>query len=262
MRSPSNKDSISQRPSNKHTPLLPFNERRRAILGTRDASLLAISGKNTRTGAERTLFFKGIPVSSFDWNNQAHIDRLNTWISQVYSRAGKLLRPIKRWTDIEEAWFELFYHLSIAEASKRTIAMPLVAAMMNAFNDTFVGQSLDGGENVFKPRELGSFNGKCWRMCPDLRARLSDFTLEDEGELFVPKITFPMMLEFKEKKDSLVAKGIEGESASSKSLEDWEDVLENLAAENDGQGQAPEKEYTDDEHAAAEALLMLSQGKW
>ena len=98
------------------------------------------------------------------------------------------------WHEMEELWFELYFHLSIAESRKRGIMLPVTKVVRQAFNETFVGQVLqdkDGDDlDIRTERQSNAFASKFNRVCPLLRARLNNCVFGKSGDVFIPKITF------------------------------------------------------------------------
>jgi hypothetical protein len=129
-----------------------------------------------------------------DWNNVTHISKINAWRNQIYGRAGLKARSVSMWHEFEELWFELYFHLSIAESRKHSIMLPTTKTVRNAFNTTFVGKVLqdkDGDDlEVRAERQSNAFASKFSRVCPLLRARLNNCVFGKSGDVFVPRITF------------------------------------------------------------------------
>jgi hypothetical protein len=102
------------------------------------------------------------------------------------------------WHEMEELWFELYFHLSIAESRQHGIMLPVTKAVRKAFNDTFVGKVLqdkDGNDlDIRTERQPNAFASKFGRVCPLLRARLDTCVFGKSGDVFIPKITFEVSL--------------------------------------------------------------------
>jgi hypothetical protein len=189
--------------------LVPRGERCTAKLGQPDDSMLRMTCDCSASKRVTELHFRGIAHSTIDWNNPAHISKINAWRNQIYGRAGLKARSVSMWHELEELWFELYFSLSIAESRKHGIMLPTTQTVRQAFNETFVGQVLQdkNGDDLElrAERQSNAFASKFNRVCPLLRAQLNNCVFGKSGDVFMPKITFEMM-------DKHKANGIETEA--------------------------------------------------
>ncbi|RMZ74689.1 hect-domain-containing protein [Pyrenophora seminiperda CCB06] len=222
------------KPSATLSSLIPQVPRQRATLGHKDESLLHIIGKSSVTGKRNDLHFRLIPHSSIDWNDAQHINKINSWRNQIYQRAGIKTRLITSWHPLEEIWMELYYQLSIVEAREREIQLPTPKQLRDAFNEIFVGRVLKdkyGGDlDPRSERHATAFGSKFNRMCPVLKARLSNCVSGKGGEGFLPGITFEMLQLYKAEKAALAEKGIKSDSEDADGMEEWQRVLSQLSS--------------------------------
>ena len=141
------------------------------------------------------------------------------------------------WLPDEELWFELYFHLSIAESRVRGILIPKTLQVLAGFNKTFVGMTLqDSHGNDVGPRvarQSNAFASKFNRMCPHLRARLQQCVFGKSGDVFVPEITLDMVLSFKDMKMNMKYSGITKESEYNKNLQEWLHLFSHLPTAND-----------------------------
>ena len=219
------------------SPLVPHIPRQRATVGHKDESLLHIVGRSTKIGKSNDLRFRLIPHSSIDWNNAQHIAKINSWRNQIYQRAGIKTRLIVSWHELEELWMELYYHFSIAEARKRSIQLPTPKRLRNAFNAMFEGRVLQhrhGGDlEPRSKRHATAFGSKFNRMFPVLKGRLHGCVDGKGAEIFMPEITFGMLLPFEEKKVEMADKGIKTDSEDVDDMEEWQHFLTHLLDNTD-----------------------------
>ncbi|KAL5113377.1 hypothetical protein ACEQ8H_008742 [Pleosporales sp. CAS-2024a] len=196
-----------------------------------------------------------MPHSSIDWNDTNHITKINNWRNQIYGRAGLKSKEVTMWLPDEELWFELYFQLSIAESRARGILLPKTSSILHAFNQTFVGHTLqDTNGNHIGPRserKHNAFASKFNRMCPHLRARLQQCIFGKSGDVFVPEITVQMLEAYKAMKMEMSEKGIEKESEYSDHLKEWRQLFSHLP----GVGDVP---FTTDEDDAAAVLMSMA----
>ncbi|CAO2655708.1 Nn.00g045110.m01.CDS01 [Neocucurbitaria sp. VM-36] len=247
--------------------LIPRGDRTKARLGQQDDSLLRILCDDSKTGEAKELHFRKIPHSMIDWNSPQHISDINSWRNQIYGRAGVKAKQVTIWHEEEELWFELYFHLSIAESRTRGILIPKTKAVLEAFNESFVGRVLkdkDGNSiEARRERQLNAFASKFNRICPHLRARLHQSVFGKSGDMFVPKITDIMLKTYQQMKAEMCAQGIIGESDYSDNLEEWQHFLSHLPSYSNVETQDIPTESAEDivkakEDDAAAALLSLS----
>ncbi|KAF1936965.1 hypothetical protein EJ02DRAFT_304847, partial [Clathrospora elynae] len=226
--------------------LVPRGERTRANVGQKDDSLLRMVCDCSLTGKVTELHFRKIPHSMIDWNSAYHISKINAWRNQIYGRAGQKAKSVTMWHELEELWFELYFHLSIAEARSRGILLPTAKQIRDAFNETFVGQVLQGkhGDDlaVRTERQSNAFASKFNRMFPQLRERLNKCVFGKSGDVFVPKISFGMMHRYKAMKAKLAAKGIKNKSEDSENTEEWQQFLAHFTDDKDAEAKQETKE--------------------
>lgn len=228
---------LSKNPDPPKSRLVPRGDRKRAMVGKEDDTLLRMLCDNPNTGVVRELHFRKIPHSTIDWNDPEHISSINSWRNQIYGRAGLKSKSVVMWHDIEELWFELYFHLSTAESRARCFILPKLQLVMDAFNATFVGQVLEMKDGTFTEpriaRQLNAFASKFNRVQPELKARLTQCVFGKSGDTFVPNIQFPMLDHYHAMKADMAAKGIHGESADSTNLGDWQYFFSHLPSGDD-----------------------------
>ncbi|KAJ4364827.1 hypothetical protein N0V95_000671 [Ascochyta clinopodiicola] len=204
--------------------LIPTIPRRNAVLGQRNESLLRLPCTNTKTGKDIEQHFQKRNASEIDWNNQRHIEDINNWSNQIYTRAALYVKKVDVWLPDEEAWMELYFHLSIAETRKRGIRQPRIKDIWQAFLQFFGDRALtskDGEIVTRKPRTSSAFSAK-FRRFEELAERLRQCMRGKSGDLFMPDINDAMLERFKEMKEEMAAKGLKKESAyAGESLQDW-----------------------------------------
>jgi hypothetical protein len=175
-------------------------------------------------------------------------------------------KSVAMWLRDEELWFELYYHLSIAESRTRGILVPRSSAVHKAFNETLVGQVIkdNRGQDTAPraERQVNAFASKFTRACPQLKARLNQCVFGKSGDVFVPKITMKMLHAYKEMKTAMEAKGINNESAYSENLVEWQHLFSHLPNSKDVEMQ---DEFLESD-AAAVLLSMANKSamtlKW
>jgi hypothetical protein len=227
--------TLKHQPSSSQSRLVPHGPRASAKTGHKDETLLRMLCSDTSSGELKELHFRNMPHSAIDWTSTSHINKINNWRNQIYGRAGMKSKDVTVWLPIEELWFELYFHLSIAESRRRGFILPKTSRVLIAFNETFVGQVVKGlkGENT-EPRverKPNAFASKFNRMCPELRARLWQCTFGKSGDVYVPEITLEMVCEYEKMKEDL---GIERESVYAGQLEEWCRLFANLPSVGEG----------------------------
>jgi hypothetical protein len=213
------------------TTLMPLGYRQKANLGQKDETMLRMLCRDSKTGEERELHFRNLSHSQIDWNDAEHIAKINAWRNQIYGRAGMKAKDVTMWLPDEEAWFELYYHLSIAASRSCGMLIPKSKDVLASFNETFVEVvTANEGENVQAPgnRLPNAFASKLNRMCLGLKARLVASVYNKSGDTFVPKITIVMLEDYKQMKADLAKKGIHAESPYSDNLEEWREFMSHL----------------------------------
>lgn len=165
------------------------------------------------------------------------------------------------WLPDEELWFELYYHIMIAESRARGILLAKNTHVLEAFNKTFAGhfiQDHNGYETGPRAaRQNNAFASKFNRMCPKLRARLHHCVFGKSGDTFVPDITLDMLHAYQNMKDALKQSGIGEESDYAEHLEEWCHLFANLPGT--GHITAQHEQLTMAENDAAAVLISLSQ---
>ncbi|KZM26044.1 hypothetical protein ST47_g2795 [Ascochyta rabiei] len=216
--------------------LMPTIPRRNAVLGQRNESLLRLPCNNTKTGKDTEQHFQKRNASEIDWNYQRHIEDINNWSNQIYTRAALYVKMVDVWVPDEEAWIELYFHLSIAETRKHGIRLPMTKDVWQAFLQFFGDRELTGkyGEVVTrKPRTNSAFSAK-FRRFEELAERLEQCMRGKSGDLFMPNMTETMLDRFKEMKGGMEAKGLKKESAyAGQDLQDWLAFFSHLPTEGD-----------------------------
>lgn len=244
-----------------HSRLIPRGERRTARSGQKDETLLRLLCDDTITGEVKELHFRNMPHSSIDWNDAAHIHKINNWRNQIYGRAGLKSKAVSVWLPYEELWFELYFQLSIAESRMHGILLPKNARVLKAFNSTFVGHSIrDQNGNYTAPRaarQENAFASKFNRMCPNLRARLQQCTFGKSGDIFVPEISLEMLHAYRQMKIELEGRGIKEECVYSEHLQEWCHLFAHLPGTSHVTIQKKQLSMAEDDAAAV--LISLSQ---
>lgn len=224
--------SRSKRADPSLSRLHPCGERKTAKVGHKDESLLRMLCEDTETGETKELHFRNLTHSNIDWNNAQHIRKINNWRNQLYGRAGMKTKEVAMWLPDEDLWFELFWHLSIAESRRHGLLVPKACLVMDAFNDTFVGNVIKDlrGEDTAPREQRGhnAFASKLSRVCSHLRERLHHSSFGKSGDVFVPKITLGILHAYKAMKEEMKEQGIEQESPYSDHLEQWCNLFANL----------------------------------
>ncbi|KAH8730735.1 hypothetical protein GQ44DRAFT_722985 [Phaeosphaeriaceae sp. PMI808] len=209
-------------PSPIKSNLMPRGDRKKAFIGQKDETLLRMVCDDAETGEAKELHFRNMPHSAIDWHDASHISKINNWRNQIYGRAGIKSKAVSLWLPDEELWFELHFQLTIAESRVRGILLPKTSAVLQSFNETFVGRVIrdchgfDTEPRV--ERNSNAFASKFNRMCPGLRARLNQSVFGRSGDSFVPGISVEMLEAYKRMKGDMERKGIENESAYSEHL--------------------------------------------
>jgi hypothetical protein len=261
---PTNRRSKKTRPNNPLTRsrLVPRGERKSAKIGHKDETMLRLLCNDSKSGGMKELHFRNMLHSNIDWNDAEHINKINNWRNQIYGRAGIKSKVVTTWLPDEELWFELYYHLSIAESRTRGILLPKTLQVLQAFNQTFVGQILqDSHGKSMEPRverHSNAFASKSNRMCPQLRERLNQCVFGKSGDVFVPVITMKMLRTYKQMKTGMEKKGIEKESAYAENLEVWQYLFSHLPSSNDVDVQDDPVTSVEDD-AAAVLISMAAQ---
>ncbi|KAH7396792.1 hypothetical protein DE146DRAFT_789439 [Phaeosphaeria sp. MPI-PUGE-AT-0046c] len=241
--------------------LVPRGERRTAKIGQKDATLLRILCDDTESGDVKELHFRNMPHSSIDWSDSGHVHKINNWRNQIYGRAGFKSKAVTIWLPDEELWFELYYHIMIAESRARGILLPKNARVLEAFNKTFVGRIVqDHNDRESAPRTARQFNAfasKFNRMCPKLRARLKQCIFGKSGDIFVPDITLGMVSAYKDMKAALEESGIVEESDYAEHLSEWCHLFAHLPGTSHVTKQQKQLSMAEDDAAAV--LISLSQ---
>ncbi|KAJ4371262.1 hypothetical protein N0V83_004479 [Neocucurbitaria cava] len=244
--------------------LIPRGNRAKATLGQQDDSLLRVLCDDSKTGEAKELHFRKIPHSMVDWNKPQHIKDINSWRNQIYGRAGVKSKQVTMWHEEEELWFELYFHLSIAESRSRGMLLPKTKEVLDAFNKTFVGCVLtdkEGNElEARAERQLNAFASKFNRMCPELKARLNQSVFGKSGDIFLPKITNGMLEEYRQMRSEMAAQGITEESEYSDNIEVWQTFLSHLPSSSDGEAQEDTLLSEEDSEAAATLVSMANAG--
>jgi hypothetical protein len=242
--------------------LVPRGERKSATIGQKNESLLRMLCDDTESGELKELHFRNMLHSRINWNDVGHINKINNWRNQIYGRAGMKTKAVTLWLYDEELWFELYYQVSIAESRTRGILLPKTLSILEAFNQTFVGQVIQDshGDNT-EPRierQPNAFASKFNRVYPQLRARLNQCVFGKSGDVFVPKITFRVLQTYKQMKAKMDEKGIKKESAYSEKLEEWQHFFSHLPDYDDVEI-LDEPGSSVEDHAAAVLISMASQ---
>jgi hypothetical protein len=242
---PSNNESPAQERAIKTPPktssassrLVPRGARKTAKLGQRDESLLRMLCDDEDSGEAKELHFRNMPHSSINWNDAHHINKINNWRNQIYGRAGLKTRSVTLWLPDEELWFELYFHLTIAESRGRGILLSRTQSILEAFNETFVDRTIQdhhGKDTAPRlERQANAFSSKFNRMCPELRARLQQCVFGKTGDVFVPRITLEMLRAYKRMKLDMAAKGIHEESVYPDNLQEWRHLFSHLPSMGD-----------------------------
>lgn len=234
LRTSSQANSSGGKNSSPKSKLIPRSVRKRASLGQRDDTLLRVLCDDSETGHVKELHFRKISHSLIDWDNPKHIADINAWRNQIYGRAGLKSKEVTVWCEEEELWFELYYHLSIAESRARGLLLPKIKMISDAFNATFAGHTFgDQDGNEVEPRatrQVNAFGAKFKRMCPRLRSRLHQCVFGKSGDVFVPEITLDMLGRYREMKLQMSDMGVVEESAYSDDLGEWQSFFFNLSS--------------------------------
>ena len=158
---------------------------------------------------------------------------------------------------------ELYYHLSLAEARKRSIQLPTPKQLRNAFNVMFEGRVLEhrhGGDlEPRSKRHATAFGSKFNRMFPALKAKLHDCVTGKRAENFMPEITFGMLLQFKEKKAEMADKGIKSDSDDADDIEEWQHFLAHLIDDTDTDTDTDTQDPAQDEEEDEEEEEMVTE---
>jgi hypothetical protein len=245
--------------------LVPRGPRKSAKLGQRDESVLRMVCDDEETGETKELLFRNIPNSSINWNDIRHITKINNWRNQIFGRAGMKSRSVTVWLPDEELWFELYFHLSIAESRARGMLLPRMQPILDAFNETFVDRIIQdhhGKDTAPRlERQANAFSSKFNRMCPELRARLQQSVFGKTGDVFVPSITLEMLHIYKQMKLEMEAKGISTESAYPDNLQEWCHLFSHLPGMGDVAMQTEPQavSYSDTELEVANVLVSMAQ---
>ncbi|KAF9700699.1 hypothetical protein EKO04_001452 [Ascochyta lentis] len=224
----------ASKPAKSH--IVPTIPRRTAVLGQRNESLLRLPCTNIKTGKDQEQHFQKRNASQIDWNNRRHIEDINSWSNQIYTRAALYVKQVEPWLPDEEAWIELYFHLCIAETRKRGIRQPRIKETWQTFLRFFADRELIGkdGEVVMRePRTNSAFSAK-FRRFEELAERLQQCMRGKSGDIFMPDITEAKLDRFKEMKAEMAAKGLQKESAyAGENLPDWLAFFSRLPTERD-----------------------------
>jgi hypothetical protein len=178
--------------------------RKAAKLGKKDESVLRIvcNVRDSAVGRQKEMFFKNIPWEQIDWNNRAHIEKINSWSSQVYGRANLGSKSVHKWGAEEDLWIGMYHLLVLKECHKRPegVKMPKLTLTLKAFNDFFKGKTLYkyvGKNNTKTPlpvrgvRQYSSFAAKVNRLAKKIKDQVLVIHATKEGEAkpFRPLIT-------------------------------------------------------------------------
>jgi hypothetical protein len=139
--------------------LIPFKKARtNAKVGKVQPKLLHVLCWSSDTLQKRELHFGKIPTADIDWNNKKHITAINTWRTQIWSRAGLKVKKVVLYHPDEEDWIQMFCHMAVAKGLKRRIKMPSNQDVNDWFNKFFEGRRLTNkkGEEM-EPREKRSY---------------------------------------------------------------------------------------------------------
>jgi hypothetical protein len=252
--------SINTPPSKSR--LIPRGERKSAKPGQKDETLLRMLCEDTESGELKELHFRNMLHSNIDWNDVNHINKINNWRNQIYGRAGMKSKAVTAWLPDEELWFELYYHLLIAESRVRGMLLPKTVEVLGTFNVTFAGRVIQdhhGYDTAPRTeRQPNAFASKFNRMCPELRTRLYQSMFGKSGDVFVPEITLEMLYAYKKMKMDMSNKGIEKESAYAVHLDEWCYLFANLPSIGDF-GMMAELGSSVENDAAAVLISMAMQ---
>ncbi|KAF2791945.1 hypothetical protein K505DRAFT_201805, partial [Melanomma pulvis-pyrius CBS 109.77] len=226
----------------KASNLTPVGQKKPAVLGTKDESLLRVLVMSDATGEESELHFKRMIYDRIDWNDPKHIASINDWKTQIYKRS-KLpkAKEVTLWHQDEELWIELFFNLFVIAAMSRHIAKPAYLKMCANFNDFFEGkvvQDRHGNDLAPRPnRNLSSFKAKLTRSCVLIKKRLNVVLQDKKGdvEVYRPRINETMLAEYKRLKQEMQDKGLEIESEYSDNLAEWLEFISNIPSEEDSE---------------------------
>ncbi|KAF2874367.1 hypothetical protein BDV95DRAFT_476632, partial [Massariosphaeria phaeospora] len=215
-------------PASNKSSLIPVAERRNAVVGLRDESLLRILCKDFKTNKDVELTFKRIFRGGIDWDNIEHIRKINAWRNQIYGRGGKKAKEVIRWNEDEEYFIELYQHLLVVAALKGETALPKPNLICEDFNVFFRGKILTNkdGTNTTPRVDRGTygFTSKLGRIDPQVKERIRAVVWDRNEELYRPVITEDMLAQYKNLKRKLKAKGVMQETTqSSKDLEHWQE---------------------------------------
>ncbi|KAF1845218.1 uncharacterized protein K460DRAFT_252696, partial [Cucurbitaria berberidis CBS 394.84] len=243
--------------------LIPRGVRKKATLGQRDDALLRMLCDDSKTNEVKELHFRKISHSMIDWKDAKHIRDINAWRNQIYGRAGLKAKEVVMWHEEEELWFELYFHLSIAKSRTHGILLPKAKAVLDAFNETFVGSVLkDKNGNELEARgerQPNAFTSKFNRICPHLRSRLQQCVFGKSGDTFVPKVTQAMLEKYQQMKAEMFAKGITSESVYSDNLQEWQNFFSHLPNHNAFEmPEVPKDSVNTKEDDAAATLISLA----
>ncbi|PSN73513.1 hypothetical protein BS50DRAFT_629534 [Corynespora cassiicola Philippines] len=233
-------EDASKTPNSRKYQLIPMQPRENASLGNKNEKLLHMLCKNSKTNRIQEQHFRGIIHSEVDWDSKEHIDKINSWRNQLYSRAGLGRKSVMLWHEDEKAWMELWWQLVVVEACKHGLMLPRCNDMHSAFDVYFTGKTLkdSNGENM-EPRQqrsINSFNSTYSRTGIELRFRAEMISLGKPGDTFCPNITPSILHKFKTLKKKMTDKGLrtDRESNYSDNLDDWQKFISGVAALADG----------------------------
>ncbi|KAF2654542.1 hypothetical protein K491DRAFT_693720 [Lophiostoma macrostomum CBS 122681] len=175
--------------------LIPLDwPRKAAKLGHKDESVLRIICKvRDDEDRQKEMFFKNIPWSQINWNSRAHIEKINSWSSQVYGRANLGSKAVHKWGAEEDLWIGLYHLLVLKECKKRNegVKMPKLTLTLKAFNDFFQGKTLYkyvGKANIKTAlpvrgvRQYSSFAAKVNRLAKKIKDQVLVIHATKEGE--------------------------------------------------------------------------------
>jgi hypothetical protein len=184
--------------------------RKKAHKGDDVTPLLSVLCYDARTGAKRELHFGKIPFAEIDSTKKAHIDAINQWRTQIWSRAGYKMKHVNLFHEIEDDWLELFVDVSIAQGLKKPVKFAGTTYVAAQFNEFFEGKVLkDADGKASAPRchrENSAFSSKIGRVNKDIRDSDIQFknVFDKEAREFKPKVTGRMLEEFREEKMKLL----------------------------------------------------------
>ncbi|KAF2706303.1 hypothetical protein K504DRAFT_332954, partial [Pleomassaria siparia CBS 279.74] len=221
--------------------LIPVGAIRKAVVGTKDETILRILVQNSKTNKESELHFQKLIYDRIDWNSAEDIAAINSWISQIWFRGGNKSKTVVRWHRDEELWIELFHHLLVIAALDRNIARLTTTDVMHAFNDFFVDRVLKDKNGADLPprdvREKDAFKAKIGRLATTTRWRVNgliEINLEYKNlgrgapQEYIPAITSSMLEHFKKTAEFMQSRKMTTERQDSKDLEHWISFLRKL----------------------------------